>query len=126
MDLRDCRQQKEACVGRCPLLISDIDGEHAPALPTCVGPLVRSLDPEALTKNIRDDKSSDCSDGPDGKVYGITNQSLAKTRANSMNRSFARSVVLASISPKLVFLSSNDHHRVFGIPAKARESDPPA
>ena len=33
-----------------------------------------------------------------------------------MNSSFARSVVLASISPKLVFFSSKAHHRVFGMP----------
>src|ERR1035437_1346090 len=53
---------------------------------------------------------------PAGSVYGMRNQSLAYTSANSMNRSFARSVVLASMSPKLVLRSSNDHHRVFGIP----------
>src|SRR5215472_1909930 len=54
---------------------------------------------------------------PDGSVYGITNQSFEKTSANSRNNSLAKSVVLASMSPKFVARSSNAHQRVFGMPA---------
>src|SRR5215472_7615914 len=54
---------------------------------------------------------------PDGSVYGITNQSFEKTSANSRNSSLAKSVVLASMSPKFVLRSSKAHQRVFGMPA---------
>src|ERR1017187_1849396 len=55
---------------------------------------------------------------PTGSVKGILDQSFAYTSANSMKSNFARSVVLASMSPKFVLLSSKDHQRVFGIPEK--------
>lgn len=94
-----------------PSLLRAVDREHNPAPPRGFRPAVGCIDPKALAEHVGDHETADRGDRAVRKGVGNNEPVVGVDQREFHNNSLARSVVLASMSPKLVLRSSNVHQR---------------